>query len=880
MPGKSGPPALSVALDEAWTDGVNGFGSEDAIASSVTEYIECSSATKSPRMGPLPDTVQGLTQRADLLASRGRYADALPLVDEALRLEPQRAELHHGRGQCLAHLGRSEEAVASFEETLRLEPGHQPAIRSKATVYSKLQRWANAAACLREALRPDPGNPDLRLELARCLTEQGVQLKAAGGADPQLFHDAVQASEAYAPAHFQLGVEHSEAGRPAQAKEEYTKAVQLQPGYVEAWNNLGVACRNLGEPDHAVEAYSMALKVNGNCKKTRENMAICLLELGCRHLQRKEFKEASSFLKQALTHNSENADIFFNLGVMYAEKQKWDRAKVNYELATHFDPVHSNAHNNLGVIHRRQGNHDAAIACFEQALKADPKMSLAGKNLGAVFGSIGRMADAIRLTRLALEVNPKDAEAYNNLALLYRDQCDVDGCLEHLGACLELEPENRHAWSNRLMSLNYQSELSCEEVFQAHKSWGDALERRVPVQYNSWGTSSSSSGPLRVGYISPDFYTHSVSYFIHAALRYHDPAYVHVTCYSDVAAEDEKTKLFRSLVPQWRVIAGMSDEEVARLIHDDGIDVLVELTGHTGNNRLPAIARRPAPVIMTWVGYPHTTGLSRVDYRISDKQADPPDAPGLTTEKLVYLPECFLCYTPPENAPAVSLRPAQETYGCITFGCFNNLAKVSTLTVRLWSHLLHEVPDSRLFLKSKALQCPAVQEKFRRVFAAYGIESTRLDLSGLQPHTGSHLQMYSLVDVALDTAPYAGTTTTCEALYMGIPVVTLRGQGIHAQNVGASLLAAVQLGDLVATTEEDFVQKASLLARNVTRLAALRAGLRTRMLRSVLCDGPRHAARLERLYARLLPAPAAVAESPTSDSGSGFREETGAAEVQ
>jgi len=295
----------------------------------------------------------------------------------------------------------------------------------------------------------------------------------------------------------------------------------------------------------------------------------------------------------------------------------------------------------------------------------------------------------------------------------------------------------------------------------------------------------------------------------------------------------------------------LPDEEVARIIYEDELDLLVELTGHTGNNRLSVLARRPAPVIVTWMGYPHTTGLSRVDYRISDERADPPCLPGLTTEKLVYLPDCFLCYTPPTNAPPVVLRPAQESYGCVTFGCFNNLAKVSTLTIRLWSQLLREVPGARLFLKSKALLCQAVQEKFRRAFAAFDIDSSRLDLSGLQPQTGSHLQMYSFVDVALDTAPYAGTTTTCEALYMGIPVVTLSGQGIHAQSVGASLLAAVQLGDLVASTEDEFVRTASKLAHNVVRLAALRAGLRTRMLKSVLCDGPRHAASLERLFATL-----------------------------
>jgi len=830
-PQHGGPQVMGIA-------GSSGTGSHSSGACSSSS----SGATSSSA------TLCRLKEQADLLASRGRYTEALELVAEALLLDPQRADLHHGKGQCLGRLGQYEDAVHCFEQALECDASHVVSLRTKAPALMELHRWEDAAVCFRELLKLEPANRELQMELARCLMEQGVQLKTAGQSNPQLFRDSARACEAYAPAYFQLGVEHSEAGQAASAKEMYTKAVQLNPAYIEAWNNLGVACRSLGEPMHASEAYSMALKMNKNCKKTRDNMAICLMELGCKSLERKEFKEASGYLKQGLTYNSLNADIYFNLGVMYSECKKFDKSRVQYELATHIDNNHANAFNNLGVIFRRQGNVESASRCFERALQLDSKMSLANKNLGALYGAQGRMADSIRLTRVALEGNAADAEACNNLALLLRDQADIEPCLEYLDTCLKLESESTHAWSNKLMTLNYPSEKTREEVFEAHRSWGERLELRTPVQFTSY---KPRERVLRIGYVSPDFYSHSVSYFIHAALRYHDPLNVQVTCYSDVAVEDAKTQLFRSYVPRWRNIFGLSDEEAARLIHEDGIDVLVELTGHTGNNRLAMLAKKPAPVIVTWIGYPHTTGLSRVDYRISDERVDPAAAPGLTSEKLVYLPECFLCYTPSDNPPSLNLKPAQEMYGCITFGCFNNIAKVSALTIRLWCRLLHEVPDARLFLKSKALQCPDVQEKFRRLFAAHGIQRQRLDLSGLQPQTGSHLQMYSLIDVALDTAPYAGTTTTAESLFMGVPVVSLHCDGIHAQNVGTSLLTAVQLGDLVAVNEDEYVQKASELARNRTRLGALRAGLRSRMLQSVLCDGPRHTARLERLYASL-----------------------------
>eukprot|EP00435_Cladocopium_sp_Y103_P056096 s2317_g18.t2 len=311
---------------------------------------DSSKGPKSPRMESQEGKVRQLTRRADFFASRARYADALPLVDQALLLEPNRPELHLGRGQCLMQLDKLEEALTSFEAALRLDSQCISAQRNKALLLAKQQRWHDAILSFREALSVEP-TQELRMELARCLTEHAIQLKAAGHGDLQLFHEAIQACDSYAPAFFQLGVCYSEVNDSVKAKEMYRKAVQLHPGYVEALNNLGVACRELGEWEHAIEAYGMALKVNQNCSKTRENMAISLLQLGCRHLQRKELKEAGKALKQGLSFNSRNADIYFNLGVLYAEKEKWDQAKVNYELASNFDPRHANAHNNLGVIH-------------------------------------------------------------------------------------------------------------------------------------------------------------------------------------------------------------------------------------------------------------------------------------------------------------------------------------------------------------------------------------------------------------------------------------------------------------------------------------------------------------------------------------------------
>ncbi|OLQ09138.1 putative UDP-N-acetylglucosamine--peptide N-acetylglucosaminyltransferase SPINDLY [Symbiodinium microadriaticum] len=384
---------------------------------------DSSKGPKSPRMESQREdgSVQSLTRRADFFASRARHAEALPLVDEALRIEPSRPDLHLGRGQCLEHMEKLDEALLCYEAALRLDTQSMAAQRNKALLLARQQRWREAAGSFREVLRLElalPVQKEMRLELARCLTEDAIQLKAAGQPNLHGFHEAIQACETYAPAYFQLGVHYSEANNSAKAKEMYAKAVQLQPGYVEALNNLGVACRELGEWDHAVEAYALALKVNQNCSKTRENMAIALLQLGCRHLQGKELKQASKALKRGLSFNSRNADLYFNLGVLYAEKEKWDQAKVNYELAIHFDPRHANAHNNLGVIHSLlTGNpSDAWATSFTEAAKeweaqrvaSVPPASSAGSTTSASHRPSGRAA-LLEVERLSMIPSKSEA---------------------------------------------------------------------------------------------------------------------------------------------------------------------------------------------------------------------------------------------------------------------------------------------------------------------------------------------------------------------------------------------------------------------------------------------------------------------------------------
>jgi protein O-GlcNAc transferase len=340
---------------------------------------------------------------------------------------------------------------------------------------------------------------------------------------------------------------------------------------------------------------------------------------------------------------------------------------------------------------------------------------------------------------------------------------------------------------------------------------------------------------LRIGYVSGDFREHSVAYFVEPLLRGHDRTAVEVFCYADHRLDDAVTERLRGYADQWRPIAGMADDTVGELIRRDAIDVLVDLGGHSAENRLGVFARRAAPVQATWLGYPNTTGLAEIDYRLTDAVADPLGAADAWhAEKLVRVPGCFLCYGMPDVLPDVGALPA-EANGFVTFGSFNNLAKVSERTMRLWGRVLDAVPGSRLLLKYRSLADAGTRSVVAEMMTRCGINPGRVEMAGHAASREDHLRMYGRVDVALDTTPYCGTTTTCEALAMGVPVVTLAGDA-HVSRVGASLMHAMGLWEMVAKSGEEYVGIAVTLAGDLERMKATRIGLRERMRASALCD--------------------------------------------
>jgi len=516
-------------------------------------------------------------------------------------------------------------------------------------------------------------------------------------------------------------------------------------------------------------------------------------------------------LRTAAQLGPKDAAVHEKLADLLHDTRQNEQAEAHYRLAMEMAGSRSELLNKLGIVLQEQGKMSQARSCFEQALRANPEGVAARVNLGSLAAMERKSGDALR--------------------------CFCDATI--------VQAESSAAIDNLLLCLNY-SMASPGEVAELHRQYGTALEESIP-KASRLDLDLSPDRPLRVGYVSPYFCDHVAALFLDPLLANHDRKQVQIFCYCESRRADAATKRFQTLADGWRPIWGRDADTVARLVQEDRIDILVDLAGRMPGNRLDVLARKPAPFQMTWLGYPNTTGLGRIDYRITDAWADPP---GMTerfhTEHLLRLPDGFLCFAPPACAPEVSPPPALKS-GHVTFGCFNSNAKITDEVLGLWAEVLAVVPDSRLLLKSLPLTDEAVRERTLECLVARGARPDRVELRGWVSGYASHLAAYADVDIALDTSPYNGTTTTCEALWMGVPVVTQAGQ-VHAARVGVSLLTMGGLADLVAQTPAEYVQKAAGLAGDLERLGLLRSNMRAGLRASRLLDGAAFARSMESLY--------------------------------
>jgi predicted O-linked N-acetylglucosamine transferase (SPINDLY family) len=509
-------------------------------------------------------------------------------------------------------------------------------------------------------------------------------------------------------------------------------------------------------------------------------------------------------------------------------------------LAQRNDPVYYFDRGNLLFTHEK---YDEAIAAFRRSIELRPDFAEAHNNLGMALSRIGDTAAAAACYIRALKLVPDHAPAHNNLGCAFILLGELAAAIHHYKRAISIDPERSSAYTNLVLALQYVPGVSSALIAETTRRWAATVRRRP--RRTPWPNLPVAERRIRIGYVSGDFRRHPVAYFTESVLAAHDRAAVEIFCYSNVAMPDEITDRIAVGADHWQSISALEDGEAARLIAADEIDILIDLSGHTAANRLTLFASRPAPIQCTWLGYAGTTGLPEIDYIIGDRFVLPPEEAQLCTEQPFRLPNSYLCFTPPEAEIAVTTLPALSG-GRLTFGCFNNLLKLNNSVVALWSALLAAVPNSQLFLKTAQLHNPDVCDRLESQFAAHGIAADRLILSPSSPRE-ELLRAYNHVDIALDPFPFGGGTTTIEALWMGVPVVTLRGTSFVG-HVGESILATLGLPGLVAADPSDYLAKAVRLASALPELAALRQSLRDRLLASPLCDAPRFARDLEAGY--------------------------------
>ena len=521
-------------------------------------------------------------------------------------------------------------------------------------------------------------------------------------------------------------------------------------------------------------------------------------------------------------------------------------AKMVFELIVAADADHADALFFLGVTCHQLGQSEQGIDFMRRAIALQPNNRLYHFNFGIINAEMGDTDAAIEAYERSIQIQPT-ADACNNCAGLLLNQGRLDEALELFRRGSELNPDDIDQQSNFLYTLSYKPHPNVREIFNWHKQFGQRHERAIalmPPRTRIDGARADQR--LRIGYVSADFRQHAVAHFIEPVLAAHDSKRFEIFCYYNYPAADTVTGRFEKLAHHWRVIANRSDEDVANMIRADGIDILVDLAGHTPLNRLRVFARKPAPVQASWIGYSSTTGLTRMDYRITDTISDPIGVTDeLYTEKLVRLPDTFSCFQPLANSPDVGVLPATQS-GHATFGSFNNFIKMTQEVLQTWARILQRVPTSILLLKYRSFEAEKIRTLVLAAFAKHGVLPARIHFLGSDDYH-THLRAYHQVDIALDTFPHNGDTTTCDALWMGVPVVVNTGVN-HVGLMGASRLRSVGLEDLVARDNDHYVDIACALANDVPRLEKLRATLRETMKASPLMDAPRFTRNLEAAY--------------------------------
>lgn len=711
-------------------------------------------------------------------------------INEALKAA---VELHRA--------GNVERAASMYRQILEANPRHAQTLHLLGTANFQLGQYQLAAEQLHAAIRIDGKRPEYHAMLTEVLRASGRLAEAIASANR-----LVQLAPDSAEVHFVLGRLLESGGNLPAAAGAFSETLRLAPGHLDASLHLGQALYGQGKLDEAGVQFTAAARMH-----PQSPWAHC------------------------------------GVGAVCQGQGKLDDAVAAYRRATELDPQLPQAHYNLGVALRLLDRLPEAAASLQAALAIMPNLVEAHLALSNVCMALMRPDEAVAAARAGLSLAPEAPLALARLAAALQLQGEADAAIAAYRRAVAANPANAAEHSNLLYALNFDPHIEPAKVFAEHRAWAQRHAEPLTAAAAPHANDRDPRRRLRVGYVSPHFREHAVSFFSEPMILAHDRGEFEIFCYSDVRTRDACTERFRAGADGWRDIAGQSDQQVAQQVRDDRIDILVDLAGHIGGNRLLVFARRAAPVQVTYLGYQNTTGMSAMDIRLTDEHADLPGmSEKLYTERLERLPHSFFCFAPDAQAPEVNALPA-ATNGFVTFASLNHINKLRPEALQAWAQILKSTPKSRLLVLGYA---PGrFEANVRDVMARAGLDPARVRVVNKRPRV-EYLRLHHEIDIALDTFPFNGHTTVCDALWMGVPSIMLEGN-TYASRFGGTALVNLGLRELIAGSQSQYIQIATALAGNLSRLAELRSGLRERMRTSVLLDAQGFTRRLEAAYRRM-----------------------------
>ena len=731
-------------------------------------------------------------------------------------------------------LGRVGEAVRAFQKVTELNPTYADGFNNLGVALQEQGKLKEAIVSFNTALSIKPDYADCYINLGPALQEYGKLDEAL-----EAYNKAITLNPDIAYLHNNVGVILQIQNNLKDAIKSYHNALSLNPGYAEAHYNMGHALKEQGKLEEAIKSYHNALSLNPDNADAHNNVGAALNEQG-------KLEEAIEAYKKALLLQPDYAEAHYNLGRALQEQGKMDQATEVYKKTLSLKPDYAEAQYNMGNALQEQGKIEEATAAYKKAISLQSDYTEAYNNLGNALKDQGKLEEAVTAYNNVLSLKPDYAEAYFNIGNALKDQGKLEEAIEAYKNTLSLKPDYNEAYSNFIFCLDSTTFENADLYNEVAFAFNEYASNNAKKKFKN--KRHLSSRIIRIGFVSGDLRDHPVGFFLENLFKNIDQQTFELIVYSNSANSSKQTHLLRQFTKAWRIIKGVPDNQVAEIIYKDEIDILIDLSGHTALNRLPVFAYRPCAIQATWLGYFGSTCLSEMDYILGDRYVIPIGTEHQFSEKFALLPDTYICFSPPDFDLQVSPTPAIAN-DFITFGCFNNASKVNKNTVVVWSEILRQTAGSKMIFKGTGYSGDK-KAKITGYFRDSGIDAARITFQGKCPRE-TLLESYNNVDIALDPFPYTGGTTTCEALWMGVPTVTKTGN-TFLTNIGQTIAINSGHKNLCCSTIEEYIDTSVILATNVKQLNYDRLERRKRVLRSPLFDGERFAKEFENLMQKFL----------------------------